>query len=432
MLRGVGRFGDNLKIVLAFEGTRLDEKPVSDVWLERLRPHAGHFRLHALNALTVNEKFYRHGFGIGNQVPDGLGEWIGLQCGERNDLDFGQLVVTAKSECQQRSGRLAGAVAGSAGADGVRNMNRLWLEPIGKINNIDPGKRKRDGDENEIFFVHKQNERRDRSVRQIIRLDVSMNRMVGKITNRRRLASKELAFTLIELLVVIAIIAILAAMLLPVLARAKESGKRIACINNLRQLNLALRMYVDDNQGAYPPRIETNSWPNHFYDNYGKNINILLCPTDIAILSDPATVGSSPSNNVADASPRSYFINGWNDYFQSSSDPQGLNEGDSMKENAIIYPSDTIVLGEKRHDAGDFYMDLLENLGNDFTGIAEQGRHGGSGVTSSQSKGAGSSGGSIYDMADGSTRFIKFPQSVDPLNLWAITDASRAAYQVVP
>ncbi len=61
-----------------------------------------------------------------------------------------------------------------------------------------------------------------------------------------------------------------------------------------------------------------------------------------------------------------------------------------MKGIAIVYPSDTIVLGEKRHDAGDFYMDLLEDGGNDFTGIAEQGRHSNNGVTSNQSKGTGS------------------------------------------
>jgi prepilin-type N-terminal cleavage/methylation domain-containing protein/prepilin-type processing-associated H-X9-DG protein len=70
----------------------------------------------------------------------------------------------------------------------------------------------------------------------------------------KRAVSGESAFTLIELLVVIAVIAILAAMLLPVLSRAKAQALSTSCKNHLHQMGLALQMYADDSRGFYPSR----------------------------------------------------------------------------------------------------------------------------------------------------------------------------------
>ena len=167
---------------------------------------------------------------------------------------------------------------------------------------------------------------------------------------RLRIARRVGAFTLIELLVVIAIIAILASLLLPALSRAKEQGRMARCISNVRQIGLALTMYVDEH-GVYPclrfpsPKAGVyHSWYDAltpYLNKWTNKPSVFSCPSFRFRQAD--TIGISVP---IDSGVGSYGYNSDSPYALAWGSFIGHADASFLRESQVRFPAQMIALGD--------------------------------------------------------------------------------------
>ncbi|MBW3622775.1 MAG: DUF1559 domain-containing protein [Armatimonadetes bacterium] len=211
-------------------------------------------------------------------------------------------------------------------------------------------------------------------------------------------------FTLIELLVVIAIIAILAAILFPVFAKAREKARQSACANNVRQIGTSLAMYTDDWDGTLPAYRHNNSGGLYFREQLQPNIKsvaVWVCPSD----SCPAgSYNIRGANGRMERERRSYIPN---------AQVVGNNDGGPRNDRGAIVladikdPAGVIAITEKRTGVRDWHLDFPQDVLPPYGGehSIEKQRHG---------------GGSNHIFADGHTKWHTFPQTMAPNIMWVI------------
>jgi prepilin-type N-terminal cleavage/methylation domain-containing protein/prepilin-type processing-associated H-X9-DG protein len=166
-------------------------------------------------------------------------------------------------------------------------------------------------------------------------------RRAGRATSQRD------GFTLIELLVVIAIIAILAAILFPVFAQAREKARQASCLSNQKQLSTAMQMYIQDYDEKFPSWVNDvpkspdypngkNTWVENL-QAYSKNKKIWICPSD-----DIAGEAKGEGMTIGSATQNSYWLNAYI-FRWSGHNSQVKSPFDSAALAEVTYPATTIV-----------------------------------------------------------------------------------------
>jgi len=173
------------------------------------------------------------------------------------------------------------------------------------------------------------------------------------------------AFTLVELLVAIAIIAVLAALLFPVLAKARERAKRAECVSNLRQIGVAIRLYLDDWNDTYPQAYRVDSVRIGRRPSLPQTMTAYV--TDQAVWRCPSDIGeiyTSPSAPGFGGRTVPFYTPGFHDtsYSYPGADWNQIGELDGRRAFTVKKPSLAVLCHETRPWHGPW-----EWSGNPFT-----------------------------------------------------------------
>lgn len=216
------------------------------------------------------------------------------------------------------------------------------------------------------------------------------------------------AFTLIELLVVIAIIAILAAILFPVFARARENARKSSCQSNLKQIGLGIMQYTQDYDELLPARVTvtspTRSW-RVLIQPYVKSTQLFACPSNTGNAKTTIDDGGT-------FLPRSYSINGATTPWFAGNAPSEFGKGQSLA--AIASVAQVVLVAESDPDW-------------EFPEI----RFGGTVQETKDATFKGHLGQCNFLFVDGHVKSMKPRATGTPTNMWTIEDDAAGPTELI-